>query len=332
LRRRLAAAAREYVVDRHSHLTAAEAYVGVYNEAAKRRRVEGERSPSPLPWSSVSVLGFRLDIADTDVAASWLAARASARIAGRGGRGSKPIEGSVPLAGSNQAAGLTHVAVSFNPELVMRALRDPVVAEALLEADLAYPDGVGAVWAARRQGVPGVRRTPGIELAEALLREAAARRLPVYLLGAAEGVAEEAARRVQERYPELEIAGTAHGYFSAAEEEEVVAAVRESHAAVLLVALGAPRQEVFLHRHRSALDVPVALGVGGSFDVWAGRVERAPDRVRSLGLEWLYRLVTDPGRWRRQVALPRFAAAVLRGSPDDYGPGRAGRGRNVEVD
>jgi N-acetylglucosaminyldiphosphoundecaprenol N-acetyl-beta-D-mannosaminyltransferase len=125
-----------------------------------------------------------------------------------------------------------------------------------------------------------------------------------------------------ERLPGLLVAGTGHGYFGPADEDAVVAAVRASGARVLLVALGAPRQEVFLHRHRRGLGAAVALGVGGSFDVWAGRVSRAPDWTRRLGVEWLYRLAADPRRVGRQLALPRFAARVLAGSADDYGPGR----------
>ena len=210
----------------------------------------------------------------------------------------------------------------------MRALTDPAAAEAVLDADLRFPDGVGAVWAAGRQGVAGLTRVPGIELAERVLAGAAQEGLPVYLLGAAEGVAEEAARRLTERLPGLLVAGTGHGYFGSADEDAVVAAVRASGARVLLVALGAPRQEVFLHRHRLELGAAVALGVGGSFDVWAGRVTRAPGWTQRLGVEWLYRLAVDPRRVRRQLALPRFAASVVAGSADDYGPGRA-RGRGA---
>ena len=203
-------------------------------------------------------------------------------------------------------------------------------AEAVLAADLRFPDGVGAVWAAARQGVPGLERVPGIELAEALLEGAAAAGLPVYLLGAAEGVAAEAAERLCERFPGLAVVGTHHGYFAAADDADVARAVRASGAAILLAALGAPRQEVFLHRRREELGAAVAMGVGGSFDVWAGRVERAPEWTHTLGVEWLYRLATDPKRARRQLALPRFAWRVAEFSPDDYGPGRA-RGGRVEL-
>ena len=219
------------------------------------------------------------------------------------------------------------LAVSFNPELVMRAQKNPAAAEALLGADLRYPDGVGAVWAASRQGAAGLERVPGIELAEKVLDAAAREGLGVYFLGAAEGVAEEAAEAMRLRFPGLLVCGTHHGYFPADPEEEagVAAAVRESGAAILLVAMGAPRQEIFMFQHRDELGVAVALGVGGSFDVWAGRVARAPEWTQRMRVEWLYRLARDPRRVRRQLALPRFVLKVLGGSPDDYGPGRATR-------
>ncbi len=170
-----------------------------------------------------------------------------------------------------------------------------------------------------------LERVPGIDLAARVLELAAARGLSVFFLGAAEGVAAEAARRQLERLPELRMAGTHHGYFDAAQEAEVVKTVRESGARILMAAMGAPRQEMFLHRWRDCLGAEIALGVGGSFDVWAGKVNRAPGWTQTAKVEWLYRLLTDPRRARRQMALPRFAAEVMLWTPDDYGPPRRGR-------
>jgi N-acetylglucosaminyldiphosphoundecaprenol N-acetyl-beta-D-mannosaminyltransferase len=129
------------------------------------------------------------------------------------------------------------------------------------------------------------------------------------------------------RFPGLQVCGTHHGYFArgSQDEREAVDAVRGSEAAILLAAMGAPRQEVFLYDYRFELGVGAALGVGGSFDVWAGRVSRAPEWTRRLRAEWLYRLAADPRRIRRQLALPRFALGVLAGPADNYGPGRAAR-------
>ena len=350
---RMAAAAREYVVENHSHLRAAAAYVEVYRRAAVKAHVgsdafgagaeaaaaDGDTAPlaaaqpvaqRALPWPSISVLGFPLDVVTLEQAAQWTIDAAT---------------------GPDKPAGRTAIAVSFNPELVMRARHDPVAAEALLGADLCYPDGVGAVWAAGRQGarpIPAAldpaapaqsataaraaprsapERVAGIDLSQRVLELAAQHGLPVYFLGASEGVADEAARRQTERIPGLRVAGTHHGYFSPAEEDEVVGTIRNSGARVLLVAMGAPRQEVLLFRHRDRLGVPVALGVGGSFDVWAGTVTRAPAWTQRAKVEWLYRVVSDPCRLRRQAALPRYAAQVVRWSPDDYGPARRGRAR-----
>lgn len=305
---RLADAARDYVVEHHSHLRAAASYAEIYARAALATGAPGAApADAPrAPWPTVSVLGFPLHRVDVEEAAAWLLAEA------------RPTS---PTA-ADGAPAACRVAVSFNPELVMRALDDPAAAEAVLEADLCFPDGVGAVWAAGRQGVAGLTRVPGIELAERLLAGAAQDGLSVYLLGAAEDVAEEAARCLAQRLPGLLVAGTGHGYFDPTNEDTVVAAVCASGARVLLVALGAPRQEVFLHRHRHELGAAVALGVGGSFDVWAGRVTRAPGWTQRLGVEWLYRLVADPRRVRRQLALPRFVARVVAGCADDYGPGR----------
>jgi N-acetylglucosaminyldiphosphoundecaprenol N-acetyl-beta-D-mannosaminyltransferase len=195
--------------------------------------------------------------------------------------------------------------------------------EAAGQAEAAEAAGEPSVPA--RAVSPALERIPGIDLAARVLELAAERSLSVFFLGAGEGVAAEAARRQVERLPGLLVAGTRHGYFDPAREDEVVQVVRDSGAQILLVAMGAPKQEVFLYRWREWLGAGVALGVGGSFDVWAGKVRRAPGWTQAAKIEWLYRLVADPRRFRRQMALPRFAAEVVLWSPDDYGPPRRGR-------
>lgn len=317
----LAEAARAYVVENHSHLRAAAAYVDVYARAgaigspaprsggrdaeaaggrealaAGGREAGPGAAAGPFP-PSVSVLGLPFHRVGLEEAATLVLERARLSAGGSGGR---------------------WTAVSFNPELVIRAQREAGVAEALVAADLRYPDGVGVLWAAARRGARGLERVPGIELAERVLEGAAAAGLGVYLLGAAPGVADEAAETLRARYPGLWVAGTRHGYFSSEEEAEIVDGIRRSGAVVLLVALGAPRQELFVHHHRGRLGAGVALGVGGSFDVWSGRVRRAPGWARTLGVEWLYRLVTDPRRLRRQLALPVFVGRVLADVSSDY--------------
>ncbi len=284
-------------------LTAEALVVGARNGP----REAAEPAPPVPALASISVLGLPFHRVGLSEAASLILGWASRRLADTG------------AAAHDAAPGVrTRMAVSFNPELVVRAQDDEAVAEALLAADLRFPDGIGVVWAASRRGVPGLERVPGIEVAERVLEGAAREGLGVYFLGAAPGVASRAAEMCAMRYPGLRVAGSHDGYFSDAETPAVLETVRSSGAAVLLVAMGAPRQELFIYRHRDELGVPVALGVGGSFDVWSGRVRRAPGWTRDVGVEWLYRLATDPRRLRRQLALPVFARRVLTDVSSDY--------------
>ncbi len=200
---------------------------------------------------------------------------------------------------------------TVNPEFVMRARRDVAFRETLQAADLAVPDGVGLVWAGRLLGTPFRGRVPGVELSRRLAALAAARGYRLFLLGAGPGVAEETARRLQEDYPTLAIAGTYAGSPDPAEEEAIVARVRAAAPQVLLVAYGAPQQDLWLRRNLPRLGAVVGVGVGGTFDYISGRVPRAPAWMRRLGLEWLYRLLRQPWRWRRMLALPAFAMLVL---------------------
>lgn len=205
--------------------------------------------------------------------------------------------------------------ITANPELVMRALDPhppgPRVRAALARADLVVADGIGLVWASRVLGAPLPERVAGIELAEAIVADGAADGLRLYLLGGRPGVAEEAGRRLAARYPGLQVVGTGHGYFGPGETARVVAAVQKAQPDLLLVGLGAPKQELWIARHRRELGARVAIGVGGALDVFAGRVRRAPVVFQRLGLEWAYRLAREPWRARRMTALPRFVARVL---------------------
>ncbi|MGQ9531471.1 MAG: WecB/TagA/CpsF family glycosyltransferase [Desulfotomaculales bacterium] len=208
--------------------------------------------------------------------------------------------------------GGAHQVVTLNPELLYRARSEPRLRAILDRADLVTADGVGIVWAARRTGQWLPERVTGIDLMLALVRRAAACGWRLFLLGAAPGVAAEVARRLKGLYPGLGIAGWQHGFWTPEEEPEVVAAIKSARPQLLFVALGAPRQEEWIARHLPALGPVVAMGVGGSFDVVAGRVRRAPALLRRLNLEWLGRLVMQPRRWRRMLVLPRFAWLVFR--------------------
>ncbi len=207
-----------------------------------------------------------------------------------------------------------HQIATVNPEFVMAAQEDVEFRRVLTEADLCLPDGVGLLYAARRAGRRLPERVPGSELIYRLAERAAARGWPLFLLGAAPGVAEEAAAVLCDRYPGLRVVGAYAGSPDPAEDDALVARVNASGAALLYVAYGAPRQDKWIARNRDALtSVRVAIGVGGSLDFVTGRAVRAPRWAQRLGLEWFHRLVKEPWRWRRMLALPRFGWRVMVG-------------------
>lgn len=203
--------------------------------------------------------------------------------------------------------------VTLNPEYLYRAQFEPGLLEVANSADIVTPDGEGIVWACRVAGNPVPERVTGIDLMLRLAGRAAAEGWRVFLLGAARGVAERAGEKLQEKFPGLQVAGTHHGYFKDHDQEEkdVLAKINASRPHLIFVALGAPRQELWIHRHLQCLS-GVAMGVGGSFDVISGNARRAPLWARRLKMEWLYRLVREPSRWRRMTVLPKFAWLVTK--------------------
>ncbi|MBR5429749.1 MAG: WecB/TagA/CpsF family glycosyltransferase [Firmicutes bacterium] len=221
------------------------------------------------------------------------------------------MQQSLDLIGAFVAQGRSEMrqVVTINPEGVWLAVGDPELAAIVEQAGLVTPDGTGVLWAAERLGTPLRERVPGIELLEQICRRGAEQGWRVYLLGAKPGVAEAAAARLQEKYPGLIVAGCDNGYFRD-REEQAISAVRQAEADVLFAALGMPYQEQWLYQHRQELGCAVAVGVGGSFDVLAGLVRRAPRLWQKLKLEWLWRLLSDPKRWRRYLVIPRYMRAV----------------------
>lgn len=199
--------------------------------------------------------------------------------------------------------------VAINPEKVVKAQTDEALKELLNEAEMPIADGIGVVLASRWWGGKVRERVTGVETMLHLCRHAAARGYPVFLLGAKPGVAEKAARILQSRYPGLQVAGTQHGYFD--DDREVVERINRSGARILFVAMGSPRQEYWIRKHRDDLAPRILQGVGGSLDVICGHIPRAPEWMQRVGLEWLYRLIKEPSRWRRQLALPKFLWLVL---------------------
>lgn len=209
------------------------------------------------------------------------------------------------------APGLKQIA-TVNPEFVMTAQNDPAFLTILQLADLCIPDGVGLLWAARILGHHLPERVPGSEIVYHLAQTAAQRGWRLFLLGAAPGVAEEAAAVLQQQYPALVIAGTYAGSPDPAENDAIVSRINDSTADLLFVAYGAPKQDKWIARNKETLTtVRVAMGVGGSLDFISGRAIRAPKSFQRLGLEWFYRLLREPWRWRRMLALPKFALRVL---------------------
>jgi N-acetylglucosaminyldiphosphoundecaprenol N-acetyl-beta-D-mannosaminyltransferase len=196
-----------------------------------------------------------------------------------------------------------------NPELLMAALDDAELRSALRSADLSLCDGVGVAWAARVLGRPVPERIPGVDFMMALLDRAAERGWRVYLLGTRPEVVAKAAEAARRRG--VRVAGFHHGYFPPQEDGAVAEEVARARAHILFAGLGFPKEQRFLAANRHRLGVGLAMGVGGSLDVLAGAVPRAPRVLRQAGLEWAWRLARQPGRWRRQLALPRFVWTVL---------------------
>jgi N-acetylglucosaminyldiphosphoundecaprenol N-acetyl-beta-D-mannosaminyltransferase len=203
--------------------------------------------------------------------------------------------------------------VTLGVEMVMYAQRDARFRALLDRAALSLCDTIGILLASRLRGGPLRERVTGIDLIGPLAeRSARGGDLRFFLFGGAPGVAERAADELRRRYPGVAVAGTRDGFFAPAQSPTIAASIAASGANLLLVGLGSPKQEYWLDDFLTATRCGVGIGVGGSFDVLAGLVPRAPHAWRRAGLEWLYRLIREPSRWRRQLALPQFAFAATR--------------------
>lgn len=202
---------------------------------------------------------------------------------------------------------------AINPEKIVQAGDNPRLLGAIRQAALLIPDGGGAVLAARLGGLRGVSRVTGADLMPELCGLAAHRGYPVFLFGARPGVAARAAQALRERYPKLVVAGCRDGYVPREQQDALVDEINASGAKILFVALGSPQQEFWINDILARLtSVAVCQGVGGTFDVLAGRVRRAPELWRKAYMEWLYRVVREPGRVRRLPRLVGFAWRVWR--------------------
>lgn len=205
-----------------------------------------------------------------------------------------------------------HLVVTPNPEIAYAASNNPELAAIINQADLVIADGIGIVMGSRILGDPVPEQVRGIDLATNLLKELNARgKGRIFLFGTKPEVVAEAARRIGQQYPGLTVAGYRDGFFTPEDEAAIVAQIRAAQPDILFTALGSPKQERWLHKHLPQLGVKVGIGVGGTIDVWAGAVPRAPEWVQKVNLEWLYRIVKF-GRYGRSLPpLIKFALAVV---------------------
>lgn len=202
------------------------------------------------------------------------------------------------------------IVATANAEMIMNATRDPELKKVLDAAALVVPDGAGTVWAAHHLGYKMPERVAGYDMVQELLKIAPQKQLRIYFFGSAPGVAEKAKRKAETLYPGVNIVGVRNGYFSEADESDIVADIKKAEPDILLAALGVPKQEKWLHKYYKELNVPVSIGVGGTFDVMAGVMKRAPLWMQKAKLEWLFRGLLQPKRAGRLLALPKFVIKV----------------------
>lgn len=206
-----------------------------------------------------------------------------------------------------------HTVITPNPEIVMLAKEDEAFHKIIEEADLVVPDGIGVVIATKlKKGEKLEERVAGYDLVQNTMKDAVKEGYKYYFFGSKPGTSKAAAEEMRKMYPGIEIVGTRNGYFTKEDEPEIIADINRSGANILLVALGAPKQEKWMVEHSKEMpNVKVAIGVGGSLDVMSGNVKRAPIAFQKMGLEWFYRLLKQPSRFVRMLVLPKFLIKVI---------------------
>lgn len=200
--------------------------------------------------------------------------------------------------------------VAINPEKIISAKQNPDLKKLLNEAEFQIPDGIGVILASKIQKGNITSRVTGVDMMLRLCEEAAKRGKPIFLYGGKPGIADEAAAKLQQLYPDIQIAGTQDGYEK--DNEKVIERINEAKPDLLFVAMGSPKQENWINANRDQLHPTIYQGVGGSFDVLAGNVKRAPEAFQKVGMEWFYRLLKEPHRIKRQIKLPLFLLEVAR--------------------
>ena len=205
-----------------------------------------------------------------------------------------------------------HIVVTADASGIVAAQHDHVWMDILQNADLVTPDSVGILWASRKVGTPISERVSGVDLVDEICKLSSEKGYRIYFLGAEPNVAERAASKMSLRHPGVNIVGAREGFFTAKDETTVVAEIASTKPDVLLVAMGIPRQEKFISAHLYEIAASVNIGVGGSFDVWSGNVKRAPKLIQTMRLEWLWRTILNPKKWRKFMNLPVFWWKVMR--------------------
>lgn len=202
--------------------------------------------------------------------------------------------------------------ITANPIMIMTALEQPAYMQVMKHAELLVPDGAGLVWAASTCGQPVAERVAGYDLLHRLMDRGQALQWKVYLLGSTPEVIQATATRLKSLYPYTAIVGYRDGFFGPDQDAEIISEIRRLSPDLLFVARGADTQEPWIGTYKQELGVPIIMGVGGSFDVISGKTKRAPKLFQKLRLEWFYRLLKEPTRYKRMLALPKFALKVLK--------------------
>ncbi len=199
-----------------------------------------------------------------------------------------------------------HAVYTPNSEIIMQAQRNHELKSILNDAGLLIPDGAGVVLASKILKTPLVEKVSGVDLAKNLFKISSGKNISCFILGGRPGVAEMAAVNIMAAYGKVKVKGYAHGYFKPEEEAFVIERINRVKPDILLVGLGAPMQEFWIHRNMYRLSCKVCIGIGGSIDIFAGKITLTPEFIRKAGFEWLHRLIRDPRRFKRMMDLPRF--------------------------
>lgn len=208
--------------------------------------------------------------------------------------------------------GNPHHIITADASMLVMAQSDTALFEIITKAEMVTPDSIGVLWASKRLGKPIKERVSGVVIGERLCALSAQKGYRIFFVGAAPGVAQQAAAKMQEKYPGCQIVGFRDGYFKPEEEENILNEISHTKPDILLVAMGIPKQEKWITKHRARLGIPVMIGVGGTLDVLSGQVKRAPILMQKLSLEWLWRVLSNPKKINKVMLLPKFVQLVLR--------------------